>query len=254
MRRWRRNVEPVDYVRELGAAERSADALEAGRDPLAGRKGDLHLAHSSAAMERLSPFRLYVPSRLKADETYPLAVGLHGAGSNENAYMDFYEGSFRKNAEQRGYLAVSPLGQGPYGGFWESDGGGREVMEVITLVQKAYPVDKKRIYLTGHSMGGGGTIHLGFNHPDRFAALAPVAGFFGQAAQLGKAKKMPLLIAQGETDRVVKAERARALHQTARQMGMPNVKYLELPGVGHFRIAQLVMSDVFDWFDRHAKE
>ncbi len=254
MRRWGRNVEPVDYVRELGAAEKSADALEAGRDPLAGRKGDLHLAHSSAAMERLSPFRLYVPSRLKAGETYPLAVGLHGAGSNENAYMDFYEGSFRKNAEQRGYIAVSPLGQGPYGGFWESDGGGREVMEVITLVQKAYPVDKKRIYLTGHSMGGGGTIHLGFNHPDRFAALAPVAGFFGQTSQLGKARKMPLLIAQGETDRVVKAERARALHQTARQMGMPNVKYLELPGVGHFRIAQLVMSDVFDWFDRHAKE
>ncbi len=254
MQRWGRNVEPVDYVRELGAAEKSADALEAGRDPLAGRKGHLHLAHSSAAMQRLSPFRLYVPSRFQAGETYPLAVGLHGAGSNENAYMDFYEGSFRKNAEQRGYIAVSPLGQGPYGGFWESDGGGREVMEVITLVQKAYPVDKKRIYLTGHSMGGGGTIHLGFNHPDRFAALAPVAGFFGQTSQLGKAKKMPLLIAQGETDRVVKAERARALHQAAQQMGMPNVKYLELPGVGHFRIAQLVMGDVFDWFDRHVKE
>ena len=254
MRRWGRNMEPVDYVRELGAAEKSAQALEAGRDPLAGRKGDLHLAHRSSAMKRLSPFRLFVPSRFQAGESYPLAVALHGAGSDENAYMDFYEGAFRKNAEQRGYIAVSPLGQGPYGGFWESDGGGREVMEVITLVQKAYPVDKKRTYLTGHSMGGGGTIHLGFNHPDRFAALAPVAGFFGQISQLGKAKKMPLLIAQGETDRVVKTERARALYQAARQSGMPNVKYLELPGIGHFRIAQLVMGDVFDWFDRHAKE
>ena len=254
MQRWGRNVEPVDYVRELGAAEKSADALDAGRDPLAGRRGDLHLAHSSAAMQRLSPFRLYVPSRFQPDETYPLVVGLHGAGSNENAYMDFYEGSFRRNAEQRGYIAVSPLGQGPYGGFWESDGGGREVMEVISLVQKAYPVNKKRLYLTGHSMGGGGTIHLGFNHPDRFAALAPVAGFFGRTAQLGKARKMPLLIAQGETDRVVKAERARALYQAAQQLGMPNVKYLELPGVGHFRIAQLVMNDVFDWFDRNMKK
>ena len=127
-------------------------------------------------------------------------------------------------------------------------------MEVISLVQKAYPVDKKRLYLTGHSMGGGGTIHLGFNHPDRFAALAPVAGFFGRTAQLGKARKMPLLIAQGETDRVAKAEHARALYQAAQQLGMPNVKYLELPGVGHFRIAQLVMNDVFDWFDRNVKK
>ena len=44
-----------------------------------------------------------------------------------------------------------------------------------------------------------------------------MAGFFGQTSQLGKARKMPLLIAQGETDRVVKAERARAKQEKSDQ-------------------------------------
>ena len=38
-------------------------------------------------------------------------------------------------------------------------------------------VDRRRVYLTGHSMGGHGTWHLAANDPDRFAAVAPSAGW-----------------------------------------------------------------------------
>ena len=37
--------------------------------------------------------------------------------------------------------------------------------------------DPDRIYLTGHSMGGHGTWHLAANDPDRWAAIAPSAGW-----------------------------------------------------------------------------
>jgi len=179
-------------------------------------------------------------------------VGLHGASSNENSFMDFYLGLFKKYAEERGYIALAPIGPGPFGGYW--DVGGQEVMDVIDLVEKIYPINRKRIYLTGHSMGGGGTMFLGFNHAKHFAALAPVAGFFGQNAQLAKAKKMPLLIAQGQQDRIVTVESARQLHRAARELKMPNVKYIELEGVGHIQIMASVMKDVFDWFDTYSKK
>ena len=40
-----------------------------------------------------------------------------------------------------------------------------DVLDVLALVQKNYAVDPKRIYLMGHSMGGGGTLYLGMKYP-----------------------------------------------------------------------------------------
>ena len=42
---------------------------------------------------------------------------------------------------------------------------------------KNYAVDENRITLRGFSMGGSGTWHLGLQHPDRWAAIEPGAGF-----------------------------------------------------------------------------
>ena len=251
-RRGRTVPEPLNYVTDLALAEELAAALKTAQDPFHERAGDMHLAYLSPSTKELLPLRLYVPSRFDPAKSYPLVVGLHGASSNENSFMDFYLGLFKKYAEERGYIALAPIGPGPFGGYW--DVGGQEVMDVIDLVQKIYPINRKRIYLTGHSMGGGGTMFLGFNHAKRFAALAPVAGFFGQNAQLAKAKQMPLLIAQGQQDRIVSVDSARQLHRAALALKMPNVKYIELEGVGHIQIMASVMKDVFDWFDIHSKK
>ena len=48
------------------------------------------------------------------------------------------------------------------------------MLRAMDDVQRAYNVDKDRVYLTGLSMGGGGTWHLGLRYPDRFAAIVPV--------------------------------------------------------------------------------
>ena len=56
-----------------------------------------------------------------------------------------------------------------YNGIAEED-----VLRAMDDVKRAYNVDEDRVYLTGLSMGGGGTWHLGLRYPDRFAAIAPV--------------------------------------------------------------------------------
>ena len=243
-------IDRMDFTNELSLAESLADDLLSGRDPLRERKGDMRLAYRSPADGELVPFRVFVPSAYDPDETWPLAIGLHGAGGDENSFMDRYQGLFKSNAEKRGYIVASANGRGPYGGYRGNSG--QDVTDVLDILQEIYPVDITRTYLTGHSMGGGGTVSIGFAHPERFAALAPIAGF-GSPQQLQKAVDMPLFIGQGDQDALVPVESARALYQAAKDLDMPHVKYVERAGVEHLTIVDHVMDEVFDWFDAHRK-
>jgi dienelactone hydrolase len=71
---------------------------------------------------------------------------------------------------------VAPTGRRPYGFDWE-DWGRMDVLEVLSDADKHYPSDSRRTYLTGDSMGGHGTWHLGVTYPDIFAAIGPSGGW-----------------------------------------------------------------------------
>jgi len=241
--------ERMDFTNELALAEELADALLAGGDPLRTRTGDMRLAYTSPVDGELVPFRIFVPEQ-RSSSSCSLVIALHGAGGDENSFMDRYDGLYRKNARERGYIAVAVNGRGPYGGYRGDSG--QDTLDVLDLVQHVYPIDKKRTYLTGHSMGGVGTTLIGFDNAERFAALAVIAGF-GRPAQLVKAKDMPILIAQGDQDALVPVTAARGFYKTAQRLEMPHVKYIELEGVDHLEIATLAMNDIFDWFEKFSK-
>ena len=71
---------------------------------------------------------------------------------------------------------VAPTNRRPFGFDWE-DFGRADAIEVLELAQAKLRHDPSRIYLTGHSMGGHGTWHIGATFPDRFAAIGPSAGW-----------------------------------------------------------------------------
>ncbi|MBX3436797.1 MAG: prolyl oligopeptidase family serine peptidase [Planctomycetaceae bacterium] len=71
---------------------------------------------------------------------------------------------------------VAPTNRRPYGFDWE-DFGRADALEVLAIAQRTLAHDRSRVYLTGHSMGGHGTWHIGATFPDRFAALGPSAGW-----------------------------------------------------------------------------
>jgi hypothetical protein len=50
-------------------------------------------------------------------------------------------------------------------------------------------------------------------------------------------------------DARVPVETARAFYETAQQLGMANLEYVEKPGADHVGIVAEVMAQVFDWFD-----
>jgi len=129
----------------------------------------------------------FVPSSYDRSKKAPLVIALHGLGSNPQQIIR-YPG-LTDLAEKHGYIVVAPMGynsRGWYGqririGVLPNDPENlhelseKDVMNVLDLARKEFEIDPHRIYLMGHSMGGGGTFHLAMQNPNLFAALGPIA-------------------------------------------------------------------------------
>ena len=134
-------------------------------------------------------------------------------------------------------------------------------MNVLAMMRKEFNIDPKRIYLTGHSMGGAGTLFLASKHADLWAAAAPVApaSFMmnDTRANLLKVIKdahLPLMIVQGDADTVVPPANARMWVDTARELGMNDFKYVEQPGIDHGPVITTSQKDVYEFFAAHMKK
>lgn len=98
-----------------------------------------------------------------------IVLSCHGASVQAIRHAGSYS--------QKSWLhLVAPTNRRPFGFDWE-DFGRDDAMEVLALAQAGLRHDPSRIYLTGHSMGGHGTWHIGATYPDRFAAIGPSAGW-----------------------------------------------------------------------------
>jgi len=128
----------------------------------------------------------------------------------------------------------------------------KDAMNVLEMARKEFNVDDNRIYLMGHSLGGGGALHMGEKYSTIWAAvagLAPAAfGFQWSADQ--KLKNVPLLIIVGDKDTLVTGSQ-----QLADQLKGLNfeVEYKSLPGLDHGGIIGGSMPDVFKFFNKHTK-
>src|SRR6185369_4823008 len=113
------------------------------------------------------PYALYVPKNFDRARTYPLVISLHMEESSHLLNMRQFLG---RNPDVD-FLVASPLARGSMGyrGIAEKD-----VYDVLADVKRRYPVDEDRVYMTGLSMGGGGTLWIGLTRPDIWAAIAPV--------------------------------------------------------------------------------
>ncbi len=128
----------------------------------------------------------------------------------------------------------------------------KDTMNVLNMALKEFNIDKNRIYLMGHSMGGGGAIHIAEKYSDIWAAVAGVApATFGFEWNAGmKLKNIPLMIIVGEDDTLVKG--AEQVAGQLKGLGFM-VEYKSLPGLDHGEIIGGSMPDVFDFFNRHTK-
>jgi poly(3-hydroxybutyrate) depolymerase len=149
------------------------------------------------------PYRYFVPVGYNPAATgtkYPLVLFLHGAGergtnntsqlnSNANGAMIFISSASPNNQSTNPCFWVAPQLNGNLANFdaaWiqaQLDG-------IIKYFIYNYNIDVDRIYITGLSMGCGGTWNMLMNYPNRFAAAAPISGW-GTSAE-GPHKYVPV--------------------------------------------------------------
>jgi dienelactone hydrolase len=128
----------------------------------------------------------------------------------------------------------------------------KDVMNVLALVRTEFTIDDRRIYLMGHSQGGGGARHLAEKYPDTWAAVALLAPalFNVQVTADSKITKIPLLLAVGDKDSLMAS--CRSFSEQLKGIKVEH-EYIEKPGLDHGTIIMGAMPDVFRFFPKHVR-
>ena len=135
----------------------------------------------------------------------------------------------------------------------------KDVMNVLAMVREEFNVDEDRVYLTGHSMGGAGTLFLGSKHADIWAAIAPVApAAFGMTENRVEILRrldeagIPVMLVHGDEDEAVPVDLARTWAATMEDIGMAH-EYVELRGVTHGPVITLSQEHIYEFFGKHTR-
>ena len=121
------------------------------------------------------------------------------------------------------------------------------VKELLDRTMAEYPVDPRRVYVMGLSMGGMGTFDLVCRYPDLFAAAIPICGGIhtGRLEKLVTSTKFRIY--HGDSDSVVPVEFSREAYLALKKAGI-EAEYIEFPGIDHGSWnPAFSQSDYFSW-------
>jgi poly(3-hydroxybutyrate) depolymerase len=128
----------------------------------------------------------------------------------------------------------------------------QDVMNVLALVRSEFNIDERRIYLVGHSQGGGGARHLAEKYPDIWAGVALLAPalFNVQVTADSRITRIPLLLAVGDKDSLIGG--IRDFSARLKQLNVAH-EYIEKPGLDHGTIIMGAEPEVFRFFAKHSR-
>jgi len=143
-------------------------------------------------------YYLFVPEKLEAAKRVPLVVLLHGSGRNGNSLVE----KWKDLAKKERFVIAGPDAVDSAG--WQIPEDGPDyIKELVEALTAKYPIDKRRVYLFGHSAGAGMALNLSLFESEYFAATAIHAGAIhkGMYPYISEAKrKIPISIIVGTRD------------------------------------------------------
>jgi predicted peptidase len=214
------------------------------------KTGFVHKIHKGPDGE--AKYVVFVPSDYDGAKAFPVILFLHGSGSTGDDGQKQIKGGLAKRIrdqkEKFPFITVFP--QAHQKG-WGANKSGKSAIAILDEVEKHYKTDKKRVYLTGLSMGGYGTWTLAAAYPDRWAAMAPICGG-GDPKTAEKIKNIPCWCFHGDADPTVNVDKSRVMIKALKAAGA-DPKYTEYPGVGHNSWDQAYATgELYTWFLKHA--
>ena len=226
-------------------------SLAVADEPTAGKQVEAKLKVSD---QQEVPYLFYLPKDYDPTKKHPLILFLHGRGeSNGPLRIVAQWGPPRMAArgDKLKYIVVSP--QCPRENRWTDESQQSGVLSLLDHVVKNYSVDTERVYLTGLSLGGHGTWKMAADHPDRFAAAAPVCGT-GDPNNASKLTDLPIWVFHGDQDLSVPFDDSVKMVEAITAAGGSKVRFTSLENVGHNSwSAAYATPELYQWFDKHTR-
>ena len=121
---------------------------------------------------------------------------------------------------------------------------------LLRHLEDTLSIDKRRMYLTGLSMGGYGSWTLATNMPGKFAAVAPVCGK-GNPDEAEKLIDVPIWTWHGTEDGAVPIKHSKQMVEAIRKEGGKKIRFTKLEGIGHNSwSAAYATPELYSWFSK----
>jgi predicted peptidase len=205
-------------------------------------------------------YLIYIPKTSAAapQKKFPAIIFLHGSGERGTNVWDVAKHGppkIVKDQDDFPFIVLSP--QCPPKQHWEA----AEVWAFVKEMKQRYPLDENRIYLTGLSMGGGGTWTTLIAHPDLFAAAVPICGPASTNLlanvppdKMEILKHIPIRVFHGAKDPTVPVKNSEDMTAALKALGA-DVKLTVYPEAVHDSWTQTYTNpELFSWLLSHDRK
>lgn len=189
-----------------GESSAIATPSEVGSQPVcsaleAQLPGEFEKAIISGGVER--EYILHVPPDYDGETPLPLVMLFHGFALAGRSMLDY--SALGTVADREGFLLVAPTGTGDPHRWNSTPGTGVDdvlfVNDLLDELERTLCVDTERVFATGYSNGGGMSMRLACEMPERVRAAGLVAAVFQRCAP-----DTPLIAFHGTEDALVSFE------------------------------------------------
>lgn len=191
-------------------------------------------------------YHMFVPDVEPKAEGFPLVMFLHGSGGRkvpfttfaldpeDGNFWGFHTWHYPQEQTVEPAIVIAPhipntetiwAGSGWGGsGYYsiekrEESTRMKQAVAIVDHLIQNYPINPNRLYITGQSMGGGGTWDAIMRYPDKFAAAIPVCGY-NDTTQAQLIKHIPLWVAHGLRDEAVLPTTSQAMVRELENLGV----------------------------------
>jgi predicted peptidase len=173
-----------------------------------------------------------IPPNYSAATPVPLILALHfgvGGGDATGAGGDVVQALVAPALAELGAIIVAP---DSLRGNWSTPENEKAVNALLDMVIDQYAIDKKKVAVTGYSMGGTGSWHIAEKFPGRFSAVIPIAS---RPPASAAAWRLPVLAIHSDADQVAPFSPVAARIEELQRAGV-NAKMITLGGITHYQV------------------
>ena len=199
-------------------------------------------------------YNLYLPNNYyDTSDDYPLVLFLHGAGERGDS-LDMVEThgipKLIKNGKDFPFITLAP--QCPRFQYWPEPVNVKALIQLVEKIITQFRIDHNRVYSTGLSMGGFGTLAIAKERPDLFAGIIPVCGGV-DTTNIKNLKTMPIWLFHGAEDEVVPVRNSKIVYQTLKKIN-PKIYLTIYPDINHNSWDMTYdNTDIYDWLLKNRK-